>query len=162
MTVLLRAESLKELNFRSLMEVYIEGNLERTQDGISLLEVEQDFYAYLKDVFFSQADAVYWILEEDGRYCSALRLETYRDGWLLEAFETAPTQRRKGYGEKLLRQVVALPEYEKIYSHVHKRNIPSLRLHEKCGFRRISEQASYIDGSVNSYACTMMFQKTRS
>ena len=156
------AGSLREINFALLMEVYIEGTMEKACEGLSLREAEQDFYVYLHDDFFRQKGSVYCVWEENGVYLSALRMEPYKDGWLLEAFETAPTQRRKGYGEKLLRQVVALPEYEKIYSHVHKRNIPSLRLHEKCGFRRISEQASYIDGSVNSYACTMMFQKTRS
>ena len=31
--------------------------------------------------------------------------------------------------------------------------------YEKCGFRRISEQATYIDGSVNSHCCTLLWEK---
>ena len=153
------ARSVKELNFSALMEVYIEGNLEKAEEGVSLLEAEQDFYAFLRDVFFAQPGSVYWILEEGGSYVSALRLEPYKDGWLLEALETAPEHRRKGYAEALLRQVTALPEYKKIYSHVHKKNGPSLAVHEKCGFVRIAESAAYIDGSVNSRACTLLFQR---
>lgn len=151
--------SMKELNFSALMEVYIEGNLEKAEEGLSLLEAEQNFYTFLQDVFFTRPSAAYWILEEKGSYVSALRLEPYKDGWLLEALETAPQHRRRGYAEKLLRQVTALPEYNKIYSHVHKKNIPSLAVHEKCGFSRIAETAAYIDGSVNSRACTMLFQR---
>lgn len=157
--MLLLARSLKELKFASLMEVYIEGNLEKAEDGISLLDAEQDFYQYLQQVFFAQNGAVYCIWEENGDYVSALRLEQYKNGWLLEALETAPQHRRKGYAEKLLRQVTALPEYDVIYSHVHKKNIPSLSVHGKCGFRRISEQAAYIDGSVNDRSCTLLFEK---
>ena len=154
-----QARSLKDLRFASLMEVYIEGNLEKAEEGISLLDAEQDFYQYLQQVFFAQQGAVYCIWQERGNYVSALRLEPYKDGWLLEALETAPEHRRNGYAKALLQSVTALPEYGRIYSHVHKRNIASLRVHEQCGFRRISEQAVYIDGSVNDLACTLLLEQ---
>ena len=35
-----QARSLKDLRFASLMEVYIEGNLEKAEEGISLLDAE--------------------------------------------------------------------------------------------------------------------------
>jgi ribosomal protein S18 acetylase RimI-like enzyme len=85
-------------------------------------------------------------------------LEPYRDGLLVEALETAPGYRRRGYAEALLRQVLGSFAGKKIYSHVDKTNIPSLRLHEKCGFSRISECAAYIDGSINSRACTLCYE----
>lgn len=157
--MLLVLKSLKELNFSSLMEVYIEGNLEKADEGMTLLQAEQEFYGYLRDVFFTMPGAVYCVWQERGEYVSALRLEPYKDGWLLEALETEPRHRRQGYGERLIRQVLQLPEYGKIYSHVHKKNLPSLRIHEKCGFCRISERAVYIDGSVNQEACTMCIQR---
>lgn len=158
--MLLVAKSLKELNFTALMEVYIEGNLEKAEEGLTLLQAEQEFYGYLQDVFFAVPGAVYCIWEESGEYVSALRLEPYKDGWLLEALETAPRQRRQGYAERLICQVLQLPEYNKIYSHVHKKNLPSLRIHGKCGFCRISERAVYIDGSVNHNACTMCIERS--
>lgn len=152
------ARAMKELNFGALMELYAEGNRENAVErypelppGQALAQAEQDFYQYLREVFFTVPGAYYAIWIADGKYVSALRLEPYKDGLLVEAVETAPEQRKKGYAEMLLR--TALPA-QKIYSHVHKKNIPSLRLHEKCGFLRISEQAVYIDGSVNSRCCT--------
>ena len=153
--MLLVAQTLKQLNFSGLMEVYIEGNLEKAEEGLTLLQAEQEFYAYLRDDFFKVPGAAYCVWQEQGEYVSALRLEPYKDGWLLEALETKPRCRRMGYGEKLIRQVLALPGYGRIYSHVHKRNAASLAIHEKCGFRRIAEQAAYVDGSVNQLACTM-------
>ena len=70
------------------------------------------------------------------------------DGLLLEALETAPACRRHGYAAALVRAVMEVYGEKKIYSHVSKRNTPSLRVHEKCGFRRIAEHAVYADGSV--------------
>lgn len=146
--------SLKELKFSQLMEVYIEGNREKAKEGLSLLEAEQDFYQYLREVFFPTRGACYCLWEEEGRYISALRLEPYRDGWLLEALETRPDCRRRGYGQQLVRSVAALPEFSKIYSHIHRKNVPSLRLHEACGFEKILDYAVYINGSVNDHCVT--------
>lgn len=164
--MLIIAKSMGELNFRMLMEVYEEGNRENGEDnwpelpeGQRLLLAEEAFYQYLREVFFSAADSEYCIWEEDGRYVSALRLEPYRDGFLLEALETAPQQRRKGYAEQLIREVTSRRSDCKIYSHVGKRNIPSLKIHEKCGFQQILEYAAYVDGSVNQRCCTMLFQE---
>lgn len=160
--MLLLARSMRELSFSRLMEVYIEGNLENANEfwpdlplGEKLLRAEQDFYQYLNEVFFTTPGAIYAVLEEGGKYISALRLEPYRDGLLLEALETLPVLRRKGYAETLIRAVQVRCGGTKIYSHVGKWNEASLRVHEKCGFRRIQEYAAYIDGSVNNRCCTL-------
>jgi len=156
------AKSLRELNFSALMAVYLEGNREKAQmdfpdlpEEQGIFQAEQDFYQYLREVFFPTNGALYAVWQENGRYLSALRLEPYRDGVLLEALETAPECRRKGYAEALMRAV--LKDCGKIYSHIHKRNTPSLQIHEKLGFSRISENAVYIDGSVNSRCCTVCY-----
>ena len=163
--MLILARSIRDLSFSRLMEVYIEGNLENAEEfypdlteGQKLMQAEQDFYQYLNEVFFITSDAVYAIWEEQGTYVSALRLEPYRDGHLLEALETAPPSRRQGYAEKLIRAVQEQFSNQRIYSHVSKKNAASLRVHEKCGFRRISEYAVYIDGSVNRRACTLCWE----
>lgn len=160
-------KSIKDLAFAELMEVYREGNLENGQEhwpqlseGQQLLLAEQDFYQYLREVFFTEKGAVYAIWEENGKYISALRLEPYKGGLLLEALETHPEHRRKGYGEALLTAVRQRVGNTKIYSHVHKGNIPSLKIHEKCGFRRIMEYAVYIDGSYNHRCCTLCCEDT--
>ncbi len=158
------AVSMKDLSFSRLMEVYREGNLENgaerwpeLSEDRQLLLAEQDVYDYLHETFFRTRGASYAIWEEEGKYRSALRLEPYRDGFLLEALETDPGDRRKGYAEKLIRAVQHRTGGTKIYSHVHKSNVPSLKLHEKCGFRRTMEYAAYIDGSFNHRCCTMVY-----
>ena len=155
------ARKSKELNFSQLMEVYGEGNRENgvrlwpdLSENQQILRAEQDFIAYLREDFFWVEDAYYAIWEEDGRYLSALRLEPFEDGLLLEALETRPDCRGRGYATKLLQAVLA-QESRTIYSHVEKKNTASLRTHEKCGFVKISDCARYIDGSVSAGAFTL-------
>ncbi len=159
--MLLLAKKCSELNFSQLMAVYEEGNLENARmfwqelsEAELLLRAEESFYSYLQGDFFRTRGAYYAIWEENGRYCSALRIEPYQDGVLLEALETRPDCRRRGYAAMLMQAVLA-QETRKIYSHVGKKNIASLRTHEKCGFRKLLDHAVYIDGSVSSNAFTL-------
>ena len=158
------ANSLKKLDFAALMAVYEQSNRENGRDNYpdepeyrQLFLAEDNFYQYLQQVFFVTPGAVCAVWEENGEYRAALRLEPYKDGLLLAALETAPAFRRKGYGVLLIEAVQSRFPEKKIYSHVHKKNIPSLAIHEACGFQRISEQATYIDGSVNSRCCTLCY-----
>lgn len=164
--MLIVARKLRELSFGKLMEVYQEGNLENgqihypdEQEDRQIALAEQDFYQYLHQVFFRTDGAVYFIWEEHGKYVSALRLEPYRDGLLLAALETHPQMRRKGYAAKLILEVMTYAKELSIYSHVSKKNIASLRTHEKCGFERIMEYAVYADGSVNDKSYTFCYRK---
>ena len=159
------AKSLKELNFSALMDIYIEGNRENGADmwpdeleGRQLAQAEQGFYQYLRECFFPTPGAAYYIWGENGKYVSALRLEPYQDGMLLEALETAPDQRKKGYAKDLIRAVQVAGLAKKIYSHVSKRNVPSLRTHEACGFRKILDYAVYADGSVMNNHVTFVYE----
>ena len=96
-----------------------------------------------------------WIVS--GKYVSAMRLEPYRDGMLLEALETAPDSRGKGYAQSLIRDFVS--RYPgKIYSHIHKQNTPSIRVHLKCGFRKIADNAVYVDGSFTHKSATYLLE----
>lgn len=148
-------KKMNELVFSSLMEVYEEGNRENGEElwpelpeGLQLLRAEQTFHQYLRECFFATPGAVYCLWLENGRYVSALRLEPYQDGLLLEALETAPDLRSRGYASSLIKAVLQQFGDQKIYSHVSKRNTASLRTHEKCGFHRIADHAVYADGSV--------------
>lgn len=156
------AKKMNDFSFGKLMEVYEEGNLENGCDlwpdepqyrQIAL--AEEEFYNYLCQIFFKTDGAVYLIWEEKGCYTCALRLEPYRDGLLLEALETAPKHRKKGYAASLVSAAVSYAAGVKIYSHVAKHNIPSLRTHEKCGFQKIGDFAVYADGSVNDRCYTL-------
>ena len=158
------AKQFHQLNFAQLMMVYEEGNRENgallhpeLPEGQQILQAEQSFYQYLRECFFRTQGAVYAVWLENGQYVSALRLEPYEDGLLLEALETAPCERKKGYAEKLIRAVQAqFPQ--KIYSHVHKKNTASLKVHQKCGFCQILDYARYIDGSVARTAVTLRYR----
>lgn len=154
---------MSRLVFSKLMSVYAEGNLENARElwpelseNEQLLQAEQAFYHYLNGVFFKSPGAVYAIWLEGDTYVSALRLEPYQDGLLLEALETSPDHRKQGYACCLV-EAVKERFPGKIYSHIIKRNTPSLRTHEKCGFKKILDHAVYIDGTVARNAYTLCF-----
>lgn len=151
------AKSLQQLRFGDLMDVYTEGNLKKAEKT-GILQAEQDFYQYLHTCFFGKYGGIYAIWVEENRYVSALRLEPYKDGLLLSALETAPQHRRKGYAGKLMAAVLAKFAPQKIYSHVCKENVASLTVHERCGFRKISDRAAYLDGSVDDKAFTLCYE----
>ena len=159
--------TLRDIPFAQLMKIYEEGNLEKAREeyadfprDVGLRMAEEDFYLYLQPVFFRTPGSCYALWIEAETPVSALRLEPYRDGLLLAALETAPDSRRKGCGKKLVQAVLTQAGEKKIYSHVSKSNVPSLCLHEACGFVRVKETALYLDGSVNSKCCTFLYEKT--
>ena len=161
--MLLIMKRLEELDFSALMDIYVEGNLEKAEeygDG-GLLRAEREFYDYLREDFFRQPDAFYAVWTEQGSYVSALRLEPYKDGWLLEALETAPDYRKKGYAKALMIAVLEYMDQNIIYSHVSKRNEASLRTHYACGFQKHLDHVVYLDGSVTNRGVTLKFDGRR-
>lgn len=162
------AKSLHQLHFSDLMAVYAEGNRENGEDFYphlpleeQILQAEQDFYAYLSDCFFRTAGAAYYIWSEKGQYVSALRLEPYQDGLLLEALETHPDHRGRGYAKALINAALAEAECDKIYVHIGRRNAPSIAAHTACGFQKILDHAVYADGSVLHTSDTYLYEKPR-
>ena len=160
--MLITATNLRELSFGELMEVYTEDNRKNAKkcwpdepEYRALALAEQGFYDYLHQVFFRTAQAQYLIWEEQGHYVSALRLEPYRDGLLLEALATAPAYRNRGYATMLVKAALEQVGETRVYSHVGKHNTPSLGVHKKCGFSVISGHAAYADGSVDNRSFTL-------
>ena len=165
--MLILAHSLRDLRFGALMEVYADSNEEKASDwpnlprGYALTLAEQDFRQYLQEVFFPTDGALCAVWEEEGCYVSALRLEPYRDGLLLEALETRPDQRGKGYAQTLIREMQRYLVGQgpvKLYSHEHRRNTASRKTHEQCGFHVISDCAVYINGSVDLRCDTWLYE----
>lgn len=157
--MLLIMKRLEELDFSALMDVYIEGNREKAEeygDG-GLLQAEREFFDYLREDFFRQKDAFYAVWQVAGQYVSALRLEPYGDGWLLEALETAPNHRKQGYAKALMAEVLDMMGEMVVYSHVSKRNEASLRTHYACGFQKHLDHVVYLDGSVSNRAVTLRY-----
>lgn len=157
-------DSLTDIDFRQLMDVHEEGNCLNGQElypnyseNLQIIYAEQDFYAYLEE-FFKEPTARYALWCIDGRYVAALRIERYNDGFLLNALETAPSMRGNGFATKLIQAVIenlSSCGNGVLYSHVHKTNRPSLNVHLSCGFRIVSDQAVYLDGTVRTDSFTL-------
>ncbi len=151
------------------MAVYREGNMENgnrfypyESATTQIRLAEQDFADYLRNTFFHQEGAVYCVLEENGSYISAARIEKYEDGYLLTALETRPDCRRKGYGMQLINGLLARCKdngWMPIYSHISNQNYASMRMHLQCGFRVLKDSARYLDGSVRSDSKTLKYEK---
>ena len=150
--MLLRIMKYCDLDERKLMDVYSESSYENTDyffpdeadKNAAVRKVEAGFLDFLKNDFFNLTDAAYWILEIDGIWVSALRTCRVQKGlYYLEALETRPDHRRKGYGAILLSSVADSLKKDgpfRLCSCVSKRNIASLKTHEKCGFLIVSEK----------------------
>ena len=158
-------KNMGQLNFGALMQVYAQTNRENAEDryagepeAVGMHLVEQDFYQYLRECFFVTPGAFYAVWGPGGRYVSALRMEPYRDGLLLEALETAPEERQEGNAVKLIKAVLTVLPDQKVYTHIHKKNRASIRTHEACGFRRVLDYAVYADGSVLPNSITMVYE----
>lgn len=130
-------------------------------DGnLRILEAEQDTYSYYKD-FLSQVGTLCCIWNLDGEYVSALRIEPYRDGALISGLATCPKYRKRGYAYHLVESTVDyLREcgIKRLYSHIRNDNIPSIKVHEKCGFVKIKDTASFIDSSADIYSGTYLLK----
>lgn len=165
--MLIVATCMHQLRFGQLMEVYAESNRENGEDFFpdctpqdQIIRAEQEYYTYLADCFFQEKDAAYYIWSVDGQYVSALRLEPYQDGMLLEALETHPEHRGRGYATALVQAVLQQTMYPKIYVHISRKNAPSIAVHTSCGFRKILSFARYADGSVLYSSDTYLYEKT--
>ena len=160
--MLLKLNRYSDVDPGKLMDLYAEGNLENAEDfypdmdrNEAVKKVEAGFLSYLEQDFFRSTNPSYWVLEEDGQWVSALRLNRLQpDFYYLEALETRPDFRRKGYAARLLSEVIDVLKKKgsfRLCDCVSKRNEPSLRTHLKCGFEIVSEEGyDYLSGEASS------------
>ena len=147
--MLIVAKDVSDLRAFTLAEVY---DLFTLQEG-------QDFYGFLSEDFFPDGICCVW--EEKGCYVAALRLQKWQDGWLLEGVQTHREHRRKGYARMLVTAALDALKMEKVYVHIVRDNIPSVALHQACGFHKILDHAVYLDGSVHIDADTYVYETPR-
>ena len=150
--MILRITSYSDLDKRKLMDIYAESNFENTEyfypdetdKKVALNKVESGFLDFLKEEFFKQTKATYWVLEKDGMWVCALRTCEIQPGlYYLEALETNPGCRQNGYGSFLLSGVLEIMKADgsfRLCDCVSKRNTASLKTHDKCGFQIVSEE----------------------
>lgn len=158
--MLLKIREFSQIDTRKFLDIYAESNRENAEDffpgediGAAVKKVETGFIEFL-DEFFSKPGNTYWILEEDGLWVSALRLSLIGPGsYYLEALETRPDSRQKGFAVKLMKAVTdelkAFGPFV-IRDCVSKRNVPSIKTHEKAGFCIVSDAGrDYLSGDEN-------------
>ncbi len=162
--MLIKISEYQKVDARKLMDVYSESNFENTDyffpdetdKDAAVKKVEAGFLDFLKNDFFNKTDAAYWILEINGVYVSALRTCMIQKGlYYLEALETRPDYRRKGYGTTLLSSVADTLKGNgpfRLCCCVSKKNTASLKTHEKSGFQIVSEEGyDYLNKEADDY-----------
>lgn len=159
--------NIRELDFPALIQVYErslviagEKNYRHLSEFEQRRKAEEDYYDYLLSCFFRDESNKMFVLENQGRYVCALRLERFNDGYLLTGLETMPSEYRKGFAKELLKAVIAFSQehnYKILYSHVEKINQASLAVHRAVGFEVADDLAVYLDGTVTRSAYTLRF-----
>lgn len=165
METLIQIRHISQLPYGRLMELYSQDLQENARQhypklsaNAALIAAEQDFYGFMKEVFFQTPNACLYVWAVEGQWRSALRLEPYEDGYLICGITTEPAYRRCGYAKRLLKSVLQ-QQNGKIYSHVEKLNFPSLQLHENCGFVKQQEWAKMLNGEILHNFWTLCYGK---
>lgn len=135
--------------------------------GEALAKVETDYLSYIKNEFFSSESNAYVIYESDNIWLSALRLYRLRDGfYYIEALETHPKYRRKGYGARLLAGLVDMLKEQgsfKICDCAGKKNLVSLSVHKRCGFEITDEIGhDYLNNETDDRCYSLQYVYQRS
>lgn len=165
-----RITSFAGVNGRKLMDLYREGNLENAayfhpdapDKALALQEQEEDFLRFIQTDFFQKKGNEYWVLEEENTWVSALRLyQISEERYYIEALETHPEFRRRGYAEHLLNSVTEELKRRgpfQLWDCVGKRNEASIRTHLKCGFEIAAQSGfDYLTDEVNDQCFGMRY-----
>lgn len=127
------------------------------------INTEELYFVEFLEKFMSKTHSKYYVLEVNDKWVSALRLTKIEDFYYMEALETTPKHRRKGYAAQLIKSVVVLLETNGevvIRSNVNKTNVASLATHKKCGFEiERTVATNCITGKVNEKSYGMIYKK---
>ena len=154
----------KEDMYRMVHSVYSEASYEIAKDkhpdmqdlSEAIREEEQYFVEKFLRKFMSKNENTYYVWDTNGEWVSAFRLTKLEGYYFMEALETTPEHRRKGYASELIKAVIQKLEEDEsvvIRSNVRKTNTASLAMHRKCGF--------VIEGETGAENCFygMLYQK---
>ncbi len=126
-----------ENTIRRLLSVYSESMDDMKINFANDVEMYMAYASFLQD-FVKNPKHLIVVETFDNDWVSALRaIETTEGHWFLEAVETKPDARNKGFGKDLLHHTIDyLKELGMTESTctIAKNNYNSQALHEKCGF----------------------------
>lgn len=119
------------------MELYRESMAQLARRFESPQAMEQAYGEFLKE-FVTHPNQMVLVEEVDGVWVSGLRCVECAPGvWFLEALETAPQARGKGWAKQLIthtqQQLTQLGAHE-LFSLIDPENTPSIATHVACGF----------------------------
>ncbi len=166
--MLIEITKFEDLDTRALMDLYRESNEENAEyfhpdmDKTEALALQEaGFLEFLRRDFFNGVNR-YYVLEEGSVWVSALRLTPVREGfYYLEALETHPDYRKRGYGARVLSETLRSLEKSgpfEVHDRVNKKNTASLATHRKCGFVVDSEVGmDYLTGERNDRSYGMRY-----
>lgn len=164
--MLIKVKELSDKEAKLLMEVYRESNKENifcffpevqnAEQGLRM--VEKSYIQWLCHEFFKKENAFCYVWKEKGVWISALRIHYIGSNlYYIEALETHPEYRKKGYAEKLINAIVDIlkeNEFFEIRSYTSIKNIASQKTHKKCGFTELEGRPfdyitqEYVDNAV--------------
>lgn len=127
----------------------------------ALNKYEQSFLEYMHKEFWEEK-GIQFLLEDDTGYRSGLRLYPGEDNrFFIEALETRPDSRRKGYSKTLLKEIIVelKKKYDSftIYDDVYKTNIASINTHLSAGYTQSKDFFIEQDGSRNDKKVTFQY-----
>lgn len=143
-----------ELDVSRLKNVYDETIIAQKLEYSEFIEGLYDFLRI--------NDVAIFIRQLENEYVCALRLEPYRQGYLISWLETRKDFRNAGHAKALLRDVLSwCCENGKVpvYTHVLKSNLRSLNVFTGCDFEITGKPAVLLDGSVSSAYHTLIYKK---
>lgn len=126
-----------ENTIRRLLSVYSESMNDMKINFASDAEMYAAYTSFLRG-FVKNPKQLIIVEESNDEWVSALRaIETIEGHWFLEAVETKPEKRKKGFGKDLLRHTIGYLiniGMAELTCTISKNNFKSQALHEKCGF----------------------------
>ena len=120
-----------------LLSVYSESMNEMKIHFANDAEMCEAYASFLRD-FVKKPKQLILVEVSDHEWVSALRaIETIEGHWFLEAGETKPEERKKGFGKDLLSHTIDYLKnigMQELTCTISKNNFKSQALHKKCGF----------------------------
>ena len=121
----------------NLLDIYSESMEAMESSFDNHNEMIDKYISFIKD-FINKPQQLIMVEEVENMWVSGLRaIETEKGKWFFEAVETKPSERHKGYGEKLLKHAIEYLEkfgMTEVTCTISEYNLISKVLHQKCGF----------------------------
>ncbi len=173
MFTLLTFHHLNQDDLGRIMPVYFESNRRNyplffpacTNDVEGIRLADEAHGEYLNREFLSNPHNACYVLTVDGAWVSALRLYGLDAFYYLEALETMPKYRGRGYARQLLQQLINRLEQNgaiMICDSVEKSNAASLAVHRASGFMIEHDEAvDYLgDSGADPMSYGMLYRTT--